>query len=181
MIQFISGTIFAAGTAVLTYYGKLALHRTKISTISGVGVVGVLAWLQKNWTTLAIPNPAMYYGLSGLPYVDEILAHRDRFRYRRIAALNNGHDGFPLTSKWASTYSNFTVGLLNIAKRYINQNVIPRDVLLALLQAHIPLDTTFMPGTTDPRTEQPYLLWDPSTMLAQFLYTLARQPSLHSR
>lgn len=37
VIQFISGIIFAAGTAVLTYYGRLVLDRTKISTISGVG------------------------------------------------------------------------------------------------------------------------------------------------
>lgn len=120
----------------------------------------------------------MYYGLSGLEYVDASLTHRERFKYGRVATITTGPGGFPLTSRWATTYDNFTVELLGIAQRYINQNVITREDLLLLVDAHSPLGTQLMCGTTDPRMERPYLLGDPSTMLAQLLYTVARQPSL---
>lgn len=39
VVQFISGAICAANAALLTYYGRLVLDRTKIRTTSGVGGV----------------------------------------------------------------------------------------------------------------------------------------------
>lgn len=127
---------------------------------------------------MAVPNPAMYYGLSGLDFVDVSLVYRERFKFGRVATITTGPGGFPLTSRWATTYDNFTVELLGIAQRYINKNVITREALLLLVQAHSPLGTLLMSGTTDPRMERLYLLGDPVTMLAQLLYTVARQPSL---
>lgn len=127
---------------------------------------------------MAIPNPAMYYGLSGLEYVDDSSTYRERFRFGRVATLTSGPGGFPITSQWTTTYDNFTVELLGIAKRYIDQNAITREDLIALVQAHSPLGTSVTGGATDPRTDRPYLLGDPMTSLAQLFYTVARQPSL---
>lgn len=42
VVQFISDTICAACTALLTYYGRLVLDITKIRTTSGVGGSGAL-------------------------------------------------------------------------------------------------------------------------------------------
>lgn len=97
----------------------------------------------------------MYHGLSGLDYVDQSIVYRERFKYGRVRTLTTGPGGLPLTSRWATTYDNFTVELLGIAQRYINQNVIPREALLALVLAHSPIGTILMSGATDPRMESP--------------------------
>lgn len=177
MVQFVSGAICASALAILTYYGRLVLDRTEIKSVSGVAGVADMAWLQKNWTTLAVPNPAMYYGRSSAAYVDESLVHRDR-RYGRIDAITLGPGNFPLTTRWATTYDNFSVELLGIAQRYINQNVIDHASLESLLRAHSPHGTTFITSNVDPRTSQPFLLGNPLMMLGQLFYAIARQPSL---
>lgn len=178
VVQFVSGAVCASAMAILTYYGRLVLDRTEMRSVSGIGEVADMSWLQKNWTSLAVPNPAMYYGRSCASYVDDSLLLRERFRYGRIDAITLGPGNFPLTSRWATTYDNFAVEMLGIAQRYINQNVISQAALESLLRAHSPHGTTFIRSNVDPRTSQPFLLGNPTMMLGQLFYAIARQPSL---
>lgn len=95
VIQFVSGAICAAGVMIVSYYGLLVMDRGKIKSTSGKGSVQCLSWLERVWSTLALPNPAMIYGLTGLSYVDESIVNRERFEYGRKGAIAVGPGNIP--------------------------------------------------------------------------------------
>lgn len=160
---------------MLTYNGLLILEQGARHTTSGIQTVPVLNWLQSNWTTLAIPNPAMAYGLTGLSYFDRSLAQIRHFKYGKISNLTLVNN-IPLDGR--QRYDNLTVELLGMVQRYIKKNEISIDRLVSLLQAHSPFGTVFPESNIDRTTFLPMVISPPFTMIGQHFFTIARMPSL---
>ncbi|AEC32489.1 P3 gene product [Spissistilus festinus reovirus] len=175
--QLVSGAIEAACIMMLAYNGLLVLEKGAKRSTSGLDTVPTLNWLQTHWTELAIPNPAMVYGFTGLHYFDQSMQRLQQFRYGKTGNLTLTNN-IPLDTKWATTYDNITVELLGMAQRYIKTHEISIIQLIALLRAHSPFGTVFPESNIDRRTFLPIVMSPPDTMIGQLFLTIARMPSI---